>query len=156
MIVRLTILVFAFLSLSTPTIPDYSLDSLGWMAGCWEGAFANGRTVSEQWMKPSGNLMMGMSRTVKNGMTVAHEFIRLEQASDGKILYIARPSNQSEATFSLVLLEGRRAVFENLQHDFPQRIYERITEDSLVARIEGTLNGKERKSDFPYQKVACD
>ena len=157
MILRPTILLTFFFSLSSPTIPDPSMDSLGWMAGCWEGSFPNGRTVSEQWMKPAGNVMMGMSRTVKNGKTVAYEFIRLEQSEDGTIRYIARPSNQPEATFTLILHENQKAVFENQQHDFPQRIiYERISRDSLVARIEGTINGKERKSDFPYRKTVCD
>jgi len=157
MVSRLTIMFTAFLSLSSPTIPNPSMDSLGWMAGCWEGSFPNGRTVSEQWMKPAGNVMMGMSRTVKNGKTVAYEFIRLEQSEDGTIRYIARPSNQPEATFTLILHENQKAVFENPQHDFPQRIiYERISGDSLVARIEGTISGKERKSDFPYRKTVCD
>lgn len=157
MVFRLTILVTAFLSLSSSAIPDPSLDSLAWMAGCWEGSYPNGRTVSEQWMKPSGNVMLGMSRTVRNRKTVAHEFIQLEQSEDGVIRYIARPSNQPEAVFTLILLEGRKAVFENSQHDFPQRIiYERVSADSLVARIEGTINGKERRSDFPYRKMTCD
>lgn len=157
MIFRLTILITAFLSLSSPTIPDPSLDSLAWMAGCWEGSYPNGRLVSEQWMKPSGSVMLGMSRTVRNGRTVAHEFIRLEQSGDGVIRYIARPSNQPEAVFTLTFLDGRKAVFENPQHDFPQRImYERVSADSLVARIEGTIDGKERGSDFPYHKTACD
>ncbi len=156
MVFRSAIFVTAFLSLSSPTIPDGSIDSLGWMAGCWEGFFLNGRTVSEQWMKPAGNVMMGMSRTVRDGKTTEYEFIRLEQSEDGAIRYIARPSNQAEAAFTLVLLQGRKAVFENPQHDFPQRIiYERISGDSLVARIEGTINGKQRWADFPYRRTSC-
>lgn len=156
MVIRLAIFIPAFLSLS-PTISDSSLDALAWMAGCWEGTYPNGRTVSEQWMKPLGNVMLGTSRTVKNGKTVAFEFIRLEQSQDGVIRFIARPSDQPEAVFTLILLQGQKAVFENPGHDFPQRIiYERITADSLVARIEGTLNGKERRSDFPYRRTACE
>ena len=46
-------------------------------------------------------------------------------------------------------------VFENPKHDFPQRIRYRLKGDTLHARIEGTINGKERAIDFPYQRASC-
>ena len=134
-----------------------TIESLGWLAGCWEGTYTNGRTVSEQWMKPLGGVMMGMSRTVRNGKTIAFEHVRLEQSEDGSVRYVANPSGQKEAAFALVKLEGTKAVFENPSHDYPQRIiYQLLSSDSLVARIEGTINGKERSSDFPYWRVKCE
>ena len=143
-------------------LPDFwlqqsDLESLSWLAGCWEGNYSNGRVVSEQWMKPLGNVMMGMSRTVKDGKTIAFENVRLEQSEDGSIIYIANPSGQQEASFTLVKLEGTRVVFENPAHDFPQRvIYELVSADSLSARIEGTINGEHKESGFPYRRVGCD
>jgi len=146
---------FALKVFSQPA--NVPIESLGWLAGCWEGNYSNGRTVSENWMKPLGNIMMGMSRTVKNEKTVDFENVRLEGSANGSIHYIAHPSGQKEASFALVKLEGKRAVFKNLQHDFPQRIiYHLVTADSLVARIEGSINGKERSSDFPYRRVRCE
>ena len=134
-----------------------TIESLGWLAGCWEGTYANGRTVSEQWMKPLGGVMMGMSRTVRDGKTIAFENVRLEQSETGLIHYVANPSGQKEATFALVKLEGTKAIFENPAHDYPQRIiYHLLSPDSLVARIEGTANGKERGSNFPYRRVRCE
>ena len=47
------------------TTTTATIDSLGWLAGCWEGSYANGRTVTEHWMPPAGNVMLGMSRAVK-------------------------------------------------------------------------------------------
>ena len=136
---------------------QFDVASLSWLSGCWEGNYANGRTVSEQWMKPLGNVMMGMSRTVKNGKTIAFENVRLEQADDGSISYIANPSGQQEARFRLVELGGTKAVFENLQHDYPQRIiYELVSPDSLSARIEGTIDGKMKDSGFPFRRVKCE
>ncbi len=137
--------------------PFAHINSLEWLGGCWEGSFANGRTVSEQWIKPSGGMMLGTSRTVRNGKSVAFEFIRIEQSDDGSIRYIAHPSGQSETVFLLVKTERRQVIFENPTHDFPQRIfYTLITPDSLIARIEGTVNGKVRSSDFPYRRVHCE
>ena len=137
--------------------PQFEVNNLAWLAGCWEGTYSNGRIVSEQWMKPLGNVMMGMSRTVSNGKTVAFENVRLEQSEDGAISYIANPSGQEEAAFRLVELDGTRAVFENPGHDYPQRIiYELVSPDSLSARIEGTIDGKIKGSGFPYRRVKCD
>jgi hypothetical protein len=133
-----------------------TIESLRWLTGCWE-MNSRGRVVSENWMKPAGKTMMGTSRTVMEGKTLEYEFVRLVQEGDGSINYIAKPSDQEEASFKLVSLEGKKVVFENLQHDFPQRvIYFLHTADSLIARIEGTLNGNERGRDFPYRRVKCE
>jgi len=135
----------------------FEIDSLAWLAGCWEGRYENGRIVTEQWMKPLGKVMMSMSRTVKNGETVGCEYVRLEQAEDGVIRYIAYPSGQAETSFLLVKLEGKKALFANPEHDFPQRIiYQWISPDSIFARIEGTIEGKEKSSNFPYRRVKCE
>ena len=136
--------------------PKAELSSLAWLAGCWEGSYSNGRSVTEQWMKPSGETMMGMSRTVKNGKTVEFEFVRIVKEEDGSIHYVAKPSGQEGASFKLISLEETKVVFENPKHDFPQRISYRLSGDSLNARIEGTMNGKERGIDFPYRKVKCE
>lgn len=119
---------------------DTGLESLGWLTGGWEGNYAGRRVVSEQWMKPLGGSMMGIGRTVKNGKTIEYEFVRIVLEDDGSVVYIAKPSSQSEASFKRVKLEGKRVVFENLNHDFPQRvIYYMPGPDSLVGRIEGVL-----------------
>jgi hypothetical protein len=133
------------------------LDAFSWLAGCWQGEYANGRTVTEQWMKPLGNSMLGMGRTVKGGVTTEHEFVRIEARPDGSVVYVANPSGQEEATFTLSASSGQRMVFENLQHDFPQRvIYERVSRDSLRARIEGTVDGRTKGVDFPYRRISCE
>jgi len=137
--------------------PKADLQSLRWLSGCWEGHLSNGLIITEQWMKPLGNLMLSTARTVRNGKTVEYEFVRLEQSDDGVIRYRAHPSGQEEAAFTLVKLEGHTAIFENLLHDYPQRIiYQLVSADSLLARIEGTIGGKERSSNFPYQRVKCE
>jgi hypothetical protein len=107
-------------------------------------------------MKPLGDMMMGMSRTVKQGKTIAYEHLRLQQTDGDTIEYVARPSGQAEASFRLLTYEHLTATFENLRHDFPQRItYQLVSPDSLLARIEGTIDGKIRRSEFPYRRVRC-
>ncbi len=53
-------------------------------------------------------------------------------------------------------LEDGKVVFENPEHDFPQRIiYERGDEGSLGARIEGIQNGKASSSKWTWQRIPC-
>jgi hypothetical protein len=107
-------------------------------------------------MKPRGDCMIGMSRAVKNGKTVGFGFIQIVESGDGAIQYVAHPSGQNEATFRLTRLDGKTAVFENPQHDYPQRVmYSPVSADSLFARIEGTIDGNKKASDFPYRRLKC-
>ena len=136
--------------------PKPTLNDLGWLAGCWE-ANLRGREVNEQWMKPSGGIMLGMARTVAQGKAAEFEFTQIREDKDGSIYYVAKPSGQSEASFKLVKLKNKEAVFENPQHDFPQRIIYRLEADgSLFARVEATAEGKLRGIDYPYKRAKCE
>ena len=132
-----------------------TFDKLSWMAGCWEGKMGAGKT-QEQWMRPEGNSMLGMSRTVVGGKTPFFEFLQIKL--DGQdVFYIARPQGKEPTPFKLVKLNDSAAVFENLQHDFPQRIaYQRQIDGSLLAAIEGEEKGKPKRVEFPMQRVKCD
>lgn len=132
--------------------PDVT--ALGWMSGCWRQESPS-RTVDEVWMAPSGDGILGMSRTVARGRIVEHEFLQI-RVQDGRLVLIAKPSRQPEATFTAKTVEPRAVTFENLAHDFPQRVIYRLQEDgALVGRIEGEEQGKAKGVDFPMRRVAC-
>ena len=106
-------------------------------------------------MPPAGDGMLGMSRTVSRGRIVEHEFLQI-RVQDGRLVLIAMPSRQPEATFTLASIGARTATFENPAHDFPQRVIYRLQDDGmLVGRIEGEEQGKTRGVDFPMRRVAC-
>jgi Domain of unknown function (DUF6265) len=132
------------------------LQRLAWLAGCWraEGAEAGS---GEQWLAPAGGTLLGVSRTVKSGTTVAHEFMQIRRNAEGNVVYVAQPSGQAEASFTLQAGAAAEAVFENPQHDFPQRVIYRLEDGGrLRARIEGLRNGQLRGIDFPLQRVPCE
>ncbi len=133
-----------------------TIDSLNWLSGCWEqNDAAKKRFGSEQWMKPAGQSMLGMSRTVKNGKVSGFEFLRIVEDDSG-IHYISRPSqNKEETSFKLIKSGANKVVFENPAHDFPQRIIYRLEKTNLFARIEGKNNGKLTAIDFPMIKAKC-
>ena len=150
-----TILAFSLMSFSALADDDRTtIDDLSWLTGHWQFEH-HGRVVREEWMTPAGGMMLGMSRTVKEGKTVGYEFILLRTDEAGDIYYVASPSSQDSASFKLVRCEGNSVVFENLEHDFPQRIgYGLMADGSLLAYIEGPgRDGATKRIEFPYRRV---
>ncbi|MCI0411259.1 DUF6265 family protein [bacterium] len=124
------------------------------LSGCWEHR-DSGQVYEDQWMRPAGDMMLGMSRTLKEGKAVTFEFIQIQSRTDGTF-YIASPSKQEKTEFKLTSFDKNVAVFENPDHDFPQKVvYRFAAEDSLEAWIEGTRNGKSSKIEFPMTRVKC-
>lgn len=121
------------------------LEDLAWLSGGWEGG-----GFEEHWMKPAGGTMIGMGRMVQEGATVFIEFLKIEE-SEGSIYYRATVEGQPEASFKLAKLGKNEVVFENPEHDFPQRIiYRQPKAGELHARIEG---GKGDPQDWVLQKM---
>lgn len=126
-----------------------------WLTGCWEQRSEN-RLYEEQWMAPAAGVMLGMSRMIINERLADSEFLQLVlDRETNRLSYIALPSRQARTEFLLVSQEEGRLVFENLQHDFPQRILYSLRGDTLHARIEGESNGKSRGIDFVMKRVQC-
>jgi hypothetical protein len=151
-----TVTIVAVLAAFTVPVTSQSVATtadLKFLTGCWSLEI-KGRKVEEHWLAPEGGSLMGVSRTIANGKTAEFEFLQIRDLPEG-LTYIAKPSNQPEARFVASSKTADEVVFENPKHDFPQRIRYRSSGDSLHARIEGTLNGKQRAIDFPYKRTAC-
>jgi hypothetical protein len=99
--------------------------------------------------------MLGAGRTVDGDSLVEFEQVRIFERG-GRLVYGARPSGQEPAEFESILVSDSAVTFENLGHDFPQRVmYRRVGTDSLVGRVEGTRAGRIRGVDFPYRRASC-
>jgi len=140
----------------TSSAQEVLLSALAWLAGCW--AAERGEAGSgEQWTPLAGGTMLGIGRTVRNGETIDHEFLQIRRNADGKIVYVALPSGQTEATFVLTSSTESSFTFENPEHDFPQRIiYRALADGGMLARIEGMQDGVLRGVDFPMRRIACE
>ncbi len=156
----LAILVVVALVAANPrNVVGQSVDPLApiaWLAGCWS---ADGQDTGsgEHWLPPAGGTMFGVGRTVKNGRTVEHEFMQLRVNADGRLTFIAAPSGQAEAAFVASGSADGAVTFENLQHDFPQRVvYRLLAGGRMLARIEGVRGGVLRSVDFPMTRVPCE
>ena len=64
------------------------------------------------------------------------------------------PGGAPPTSFCAVEVGERRVVFENREHDFPQRILYWLTADGrLHARIEGPLDGKEAAMEWTWSRL---
>jgi hypothetical protein len=131
-----------------------TLLDLGWLAGGWETA-SPARCVEEQWTAPSGNMLVGMSRTVAGGRTTSFEFMRIEARADG-IYYVAQPGGRPPVDFKLASESAGELIFVNPGHaDRLKRvIYRREAGDRMTARIEGENGGAPFAEDYPYRRAS--
>ena len=122
-----------------------------WIAGHWT-ATTGKLTTEEVWLAPAGDLMVGAGRTV-GAKGAFFEFMRIEARGD-TLYFIAQPRGAAPTEFKSIKVEADTVVFENLQHDFPQRvIYRRAGDDRLDARTEGLVKGKLDGQDWHYERA---
>lgn len=133
-----------------------SVERVSWLGGCWARDRAEPGS-GEHWMPLAGGSLLGVSRSVRRGQTVGHEFMQIRRRADGAVAFIAQLPGQPETAFRLRPGPPHEAVFENLQHDFPQRvIYRRVDGGRMQARIEGKRQGSPAAVDFAFTRSACD
>jgi len=147
----IAVLCLGLLGFVEPASAATELSDLGWMAGNWTGV-QDGIEMEESWLAPKGGSMLGVHRDIRNGRTVSFEFFRIEATAEG-ITYWASPRGKPATPFHLVESSGQRVVFENAQHDFPQRIIYWLAGDKLHAKIEGLLKGKPAAEEWSWQRA---
>ena len=126
------------------------------MEGNWSMQTKRGITY-ESWVKINDSVLAGKSYRLINTMdTLLLEEVQLVRKGSN-IFYIPVVQGQNDllpVTFKLISTEKDIFVFDNPEHDFPQKInYELPKSNNLHAWIEGMDKGSYRKSDFYYKKV---
>lgn len=130
----------------SPASSDPRLDAVAFLTGHWSFT-KDGRVTEETWSHARGGTMLGGARTFEGARTVGWEQLRIEL--DGEALQlVAAPSGQATTRFRLAEHSPGRAVFQNLEHDFPQRIIYRREGDRLHARVEGAG----RSAEWTYER----
>ena len=129
--------------------------SVTWLAGCLEMRRGS-RVVEEQRMGLREGTMLGMGRTTSGSRGLGEYELTLIKQDGSRLVFEAHPSAQPVATFTARVATTDSVVFEAPEHDFPQRVaYRRLGSDSVLAWVEGTMNGKLRRIEFPYRRVPC-
>jgi Domain of unknown function (DUF6265) len=137
------------------SIQNYSdIKKAGWLIGSWQNVSEN-EISAEIWEKKNDSTFSAKSYVIVKNDTVFSESIRIEQRGNS-LFYIptVKEQNQGHAVeFVLVSSNEDQLVFENLKHDFPQKIsYNKITNDSILAEISGIVEGKNKTVRFPFTR----
>ena len=146
---------FAAALLLAPTLalaqaPD-RVAALDWMTGTWERK-SERDTVTESWLGPGNGLMVAVNLTTFANGRKSFEFLRIAETPEG-YSYFASPGGKAPVEFKLKEAGERRVVFENAAHDFPQRIVYWRDGEALVARIEGSIKGKDRSEEWRFSRL---
>lgn len=122
--------------------------------GCWQGQ-QGGALTSERWRLAADGWLLGDNRTVKNGTVVHEERMRIQHDPQGW-RYHASPQGQAAAVFPIATRGHHCVDFEELSHDFPQRIgYRRGGHHQMTAFIAGQYDGEHKHVVWKWRRVAC-
>lgn len=126
-----------------------------WLIGEWADVFDEGKII-ETWERTGDSTLSGKSYTIISGDTVFSESIVLQQRGED-LFYMPAVSDQNEGKpveFKLTIFTDSTLVFENPEHNFPQKIsYINYGGDSLLAEISGLREGKVASEKFPMKRV---
>ncbi|MBL4754322.1 MAG: hypothetical protein JKY52_12110 [Flavobacteriales bacterium] len=116
------------------------MSDLYWVVGEWKGRVQGGM-MFESWEIAEDGSMEGNACTIARGDTIFSESMQIID-KDGDIFYMVKLADvKKTVAFKLVEISSKGCVFENPDHDFPNRIvYANTVGDMLLARIEGVRN----------------
>ncbi|MET0759371.1 MAG: DUF6265 family protein [Flavobacterium sp.] len=142
-------------TLAEPTPKTFAqIEKASWLVGEWGNTSKEG-VLTETWTKENDSTFLGKTYFITGKDTAFTESIQLMQKKD-QLLYIPTISDQNEGkhvTFTLTTSSDNQLVFENKEHDFPQKItYNKISNDSIIAEISGIKDGKKSTESYPMKK----
>lgn len=137
---------------SLPAVPAKAaatIADVAWIGGVWIGGTTT--VVEERWTPPAGGSMLAISRTIRNNVMSAFEFLCIVERDVG-LVYTAMPNARTPPTdFTLTQFTADSATFENPSHDFPKMIrYARRPDGSLETTVAG--EGGERPQSLLLKK----
>lgn len=104
----------------------------------------------EEWKIVNDTELLGNGYDIENSNKKESETIYLKKFGT-EWAYVAIPINQTITLFALTSFSGNKFIFENGEHDFPQRvIYEFVSDTQLNARVEGMIEGELMSRDFTF------
>ncbi|MES2417682.1 MAG: DUF6265 family protein [Bacteroidota bacterium] len=150
----LMLLIFGIAIHLTATAQTNKLKQFSFLLGNWEMSTPKGK-ITETWYQNKGSLNGKSYRHTLNGDSILLETLVIKKI-DGFYTYCSTVKGQNDnmaVNFKLISDKDSTYIFENAAHDFPQQIvYQNRGKTMLLAWIEGKIKGKNRKSEFHYQR----
>jgi len=125
-----------------------------WLLGSWEFKSTDGN-LYENWKKMNDSTLQGQSYFVKAKDTLHFETVTLQQKGE-ELTYLTTilgQNNDKPISFVLTETTDKQLIFENITHDYPQKIiYNHVSKDSLVAEISGLQSGRPASEKYLMQR----
>lgn len=115
-----------------------------WLSGAWEKTDGD-KWADEYWTPPRAGIMIGASRSGNGAKLGFWEHMRIVRETDGTLAFWAIAGDQKPVRFVATKADPREIIFENAQHDYPQRIrYWREGKDlkAEISLIDGSKAGQ--------------
>lgn len=149
------LILLCFFVQSSANAQKPTLKTFSFLTGNWEMKTKSGKVV-ERWQKHQDSLTGSSHKYNAKGDSILTETIVLKKI-DGTWHFCVtgyEKGNEGKTNFKLISTSNNTFIFENKAHDFPQQIvYQYKGKATLLAWIEGQINGKKQKIEFPYQKI---
>lgn len=147
------------IAVSPPSVSAQSVEeglaAASFLVGCWAQSPSGQNGLREIYAHPAENMMTGLSQFWRGGRIVDFEFHRIDASPEGPVL-TPHPRGVASVSFRPAEVVSDRIVWENLEHDFPQRIiYERVSANSLAVRIEGGDGAEARSLEWRMARTDC-
>jgi hypothetical protein len=127
-----------------------TMAQVAWISGVWTGTMGSSM-IEERWTPSAGGSMLAVSRTLRDGLMSAFEFLCIVER-DGGLVYTAMPNGRTPPTdFTLTKIDDSSATFENPAHDYPKMIrYTKRPDGSLEAVI--SAEGGQKAQTFVFKR----
>jgi hypothetical protein len=111
--------------------------------------------ITETWKQQDDHTLIGVSFVVSDKDTLVTELMSI-QKMENEWVFIAKVNDNDPVLFTSQQgkSEDRTMIFENPEHDFPQKvIYSMGKDGGLYAAIEGKEKGEVKKEEYIYKSA---
>lgn len=126
------------------------------LLGKWQ---IDGRQIVETWQKSNKPDTLYTAQVVENikGKFLLREQIFVTRGKDGQMYYNAQVKHQNSGKvtqFKVTEISATKAVFENPQHHFPQKITYELKDNNktLVTEVSGSMDGEPQSFSFVHHQ----
>ncbi|MEO5645027.1 MAG: DUF6265 family protein [Bacteroidia bacterium] len=133
------------------------VDDISWMIGSWQGTDVNTVIFNESWQREGkGFIGFGCSMSPA-GDTLFKENLKIELVEGTPYYIVTIPPKKEPVLFKMISGDEHNAIFENRDHDFPQRISYLLQENNkLTVKLEGIEKGTPKIETLSFVKATSD
>ena len=132
-----------------------TIESINWMIGQWQGKDVNNLVFHESWERDGKNSFTGSGCTTSPaGDTLFRETLKINLV-EGNPYYVATvPGNKGPVLFKMTEGNATAAIFENMEHDFPQSIsYTLENKNHMTVKLEGIEKGQPKVEHLEFERI---